>query len=87
LAKIVKEQKKKSRKKRKAKFGSSQRIDQTIKIDLTDKSNLPQDAEFKGYATSYYQDVEIVAKLIEVKRAIYYSPSKSKTGAVAICLQ
>lgn len=75
---------KKKKKKRIAKFDSSQRIDQRIKLDIPNKSSLPQDIEFKGYATSYYQDLEIVSKLIEIKRAIYYSPTKNKTYTASL---
>jgi len=70
---------KKTRKKRKVKFDKTRRIDEKKTIDIEDKSKLPWDAEFKGYATSYYQDLEIKARLIELNRATYYSASTGKT--------
>lgn len=67
------------RRKRKVKFDGSQRIDKTKTLDIADKSHLPDDIEFKGYATSHYQDLRIISELIELKRAIYYSPSARQT--------
>jgi hypothetical protein len=60
------------------KFDGNQQIDETIDCPL-DRSELPSDAEFKGYAKSYYQSLEIRGKTILVKREIYYSPSEGKT--------
>ena len=51
---------------------------------ICDKIELPEDIEFKGYARSYYQSLEITAKLIEVKRAIYYSASTNQTYTAAL---
>ena len=55
-----------------------------IKIDRTepcyiDKTILPADAEFKGYATTIVQDIIIKTDNIEFKREIYYSPSQNRT--------
>ncbi|MFK7983853.1 MAG: hypothetical protein AB8G86_28005 [Saprospiraceae bacterium] len=61
------------------KFTSDMVVDKSLKIEITDKSNLPADAVFKGYTSSYYQTLEIVSKTIEVKRARYYSASQCKT--------
>jgi len=76
-----KERKKKGKKraKKRVKFDGSVRIDREEVLDIEDKSDLPLDIEFKGYATSHYQDLEIKATLIALKRAIYYSPSTGKT--------
>ena len=67
------------RRKRRVKFDSSRRIDITQKIDIEDKSDLPTDIVFKGYAKTHYQHLEISAQLIELQRAIYYSPSTKQT--------
>jgi hypothetical protein len=75
---------KKKRKKRIAKFDSSLRIDETVVIDIENKDKLPKDIEFKNYAISHYQDLIIVAKNIEVKRAIYYSPSNNRTYTASL---
>lgn len=82
-----KERKKKNkgkRKKRQVKFDASRRIDEKEVIDIEDKSELPEDIEFKGYAKSHYQSLEITAKLIEVQRAIYYSASRKQTYTAAL---
>lgn len=70
---------KKRKKKKRVKFDSTKRIDEIKILDIEDKSNLPEDAVFKGFATSHYQDLEIKATLIQVRRAIYYSASQGKT--------
>jgi Transposase IS66 family len=61
------------------KFDGSRPVDDIQKIDFMDLSALPSDVVFKGYAKSHYQSLEIVAKLIEVQRAIYYSATANKT--------
>ncbi len=71
--------KKGKRKPRRAKFDGSRRIDEKEVVDIEDKSELPDDIEFKGYAKSRYQSLEIKGKLIEVQRAIYYSSSTKQT--------
>ncbi len=50
-----KERKKKKgkRKARRAKFDGSRRIDSKEVVDIEDKSELPDDIEFKGYAKSH----------------------------------
>jgi len=74
------ERKEKKPKKNKAvKFDSSRKIDEEDVVKLEDKEELPDDIIFKGYATSHYQTLEIVSKLIAVKREIYYSASAQKT--------
>jgi len=75
-----KERKKKKRgKKRQVKFDKNRQIDEKRTIDIEDKSKLPPDVVFKGYAKTHYQTLEINAKLVELERAIYYSPSTGKT--------
>ncbi len=81
-----KERKKKNggRNRRRVKFDASQRIDEKEVVDIRDKSELPADIEFKGWARSHYQNLEIKAKLIEVQRAIYYSPRAGRTYTAAL---
>ena len=55
-----------------------------IKIDRTqiceiDKSILPPDAEFRGYAQSTVQDLRIVTDNVLFKKELYYSPSENKS--------
>jgi hypothetical protein len=69
----------KPRQAKSVKFDSNRAVDETERIDIADKSQLPLDIVFKGYAKSHYQSLEIRAKLIEVQRAIYYSASTKKT--------
>lgn len=61
------------------KFDDTRPIDEIETIDITDKSLLPKDIVFKGYAKSHYQSLEIRSKLIEIRRLIYYSASENKT--------
>lgn len=70
--------------KKEIKFAADLVVDKEEKIEITDKSTLPSDAVFKGYTNSYYQTLEIVSKLIEVKRARYYSASQGKTYTAAL---
>jgi len=70
---------KQPRKNKQVKFDSSQKIDVEDVVKLENKAGLPEDIIFKGYATSHYQTLEIVSKLIAVKREIYYSASARKT--------
>jgi hypothetical protein len=72
------------RNRRQVKFDSNCRIDEKEVIDIDEKSDLPWDIEFKGYAKSHYQSLEIKGKLIEVQRAIYYSASTGKTYTAAL---
>ena len=76
---VERRRKKRKRRKRRMKFDGSQRINKERIIDITDKSDLPEDIVFKGYATSHYQNLKIESELIAVKRAIYYSASCQKT--------
>ena len=55
-----------------------------IKIDReqkcrVDKSILPHDAEFKGYATVIVQDLKIGTDNVEFQKEVFYSPSQKKT--------
>ena len=63
---------------KRVKFDGTQPVDETLDCPL-EPSDLPSDAEFKGYAKSYYQTLEIKSKTILVRRAIYYSASEGKT--------
>ena len=70
---------KRNKGKKGVKFTSDMVIDKELKIEIKDKTILPTDAVFKGYTSSYYQTLEIVSKIIEVKRARYYSAIQGKT--------
>jgi Transposase IS66 family len=61
------------------KFDKSRPVDEIQKIDFPDLKSLPKDVVFKGYARSHYQSLEIRSKLIEVRRATYYSATEKKT--------
>jgi hypothetical protein len=55
-----------------------------IKIDRSeickvDQSELPSDAEFKGYESIVVQEILITTDNVEYKREKYYSPSENKT--------
>lgn len=55
-----------------------------IKIDRTqickvDKSDLPEDAVFKGYQSVIVQEISIKTDNVEYKKEVYYSPSQQKT--------
>ena len=49
-----------------------------IEICKIDQSNLPDDAEFKGYETTVIQEILITTDNVEYKREKYYSPSENK---------
>ena len=53
-------------------------IDKRITIPL-DKSDLPNDVQFKGYETRIIQDLKIITDNIEFRLEMYYSPSLKKT--------
>jgi len=46
---------------------------------IVDKSQLPEDALFKGYHSTLIQDILITPNNIQFEREIYYSPSLKKT--------
>jgi regulator of replication initiation timing len=55
-----------------------------IKIDRSeickvDQSELPNDAEFKGYESIVVQEILITTDNVEYKKEKYYSPSENKT--------
>jgi hypothetical protein len=62
---------KKPRKRKQVKFDSTRQIAKKEVIEILDKSNLPTDIEFKGYAKSHYQNLIITSELIEVHRPIF----------------
>jgi flagellin-like hook-associated protein FlgL len=72
-------QKQATRKPKPIKYDKSRLIDVHKRVDISDKSKLPSDIEFKGYATSHFQNLVIKAELVEIERAIYYSASANKT--------
>jgi len=60
-----------------------------IKIDRTeicqiDKSQLPSDAEFKGYSEIVVQEIKISTDNVEYRREVYYSKSEGKTYIAAL---
>jgi regulator of replication initiation timing len=55
-----------------------------IKIDRTeickvDRSELPEDVEFKGYENVVIQEIVIKTDNVEYKKEVFYSPSEKKT--------
>jgi len=66
--------KKSERKKRQVKFDESRRIDERETVDVAQKSDLPDDAEFKGYAISHYQTLEIKQKTLNCAVASIIAP-------------
>jgi Transposase IS66 family len=72
-------QKQAPRKPKPIKYDKTRLIDVHKRVDISDKSKLPSDIEFKGYATSHFQNLVIKAELVEIERAIYYSASANKT--------
>ena len=53
-------------------------IDRRMTI-LFDKTQLPEDAQFKGFETRIIQDIKIITDNVEIKLETYYSPSLRKT--------
>ncbi|HEC66608.1 MAG TPA: hypothetical protein ENI23_15135 [bacterium] len=72
-----KERKQHKKKKRKKKKKNLEIHD--TKISEIDKSELPADAQFKGYTPSIVQELEIRVINIEFLKETYYSPSENKT--------
>ena len=74
------EDRKKRRKKNKNKGKNSKNIsiDRRVIIEL-DKTQLPDDVEFKGYETRIIQDLKIITDNVEFKLQVFYSPSMKKT--------
>jgi Transposase IS66 family len=70
---------KEGRKPKPIKYDKTRLIDVHQRIEIADKSKLPSDIVFKGYATSHFQNLIIKAELIEIERATYYSASENKT--------
>lgn len=73
-----KERQKGGKGKNKGKSNKNIRIDKRIIINL-DKTQLPDDAGFKGFETRIVQDLKIITDNIEFKLETYYSPSLKKT--------
>ncbi|MGL6083389.1 MAG: IS66 family transposase [Gammaproteobacteria bacterium] len=70
--------KRRKKKKNKGKGSKTIRIDRRVTIDL-DKTQLPDDAEYKGYETRIIQDLKIITDNVEFKLQMFYSPSLKKT--------
>jgi Transposase IS66 family len=71
--------KQETRKPKPIKYDKTRVVDVHKRIEMTDKSVLPPDIVFKGYATSHFQNLVIKAELIEIQRASYYSATTNKT--------
>lgn len=71
--------KQETRKPKPIKYDKTRLIDVHKRVDISDKSKLPSDIVFKGYATSHFQNLVIKAELVEIERATYYSASANKT--------
>jgi hypothetical protein len=54
------------------------RVDRSVTCEF-DKTNLPDDAVFKGYDSVVIQDIKIITDNVEFKREVYYSASLNKT--------
>ena len=75
-----------SERERKGKKGNRNRTrkKKEVKIDRTevcelDRSQLPADAEFKGYAEVTVQDLSVATDNVLFRKGIYYSKSENKT--------
>lgn len=64
--------------KNKGKGSKNIHIDKRITIEL-DKTQLPDDAKFKGFEIRIVQDLKVITDNIEFKLGTYYSPSLKKT--------
>jgi hypothetical protein len=76
----------KERRKDKGRSGSSRKRKKKNRINIdhteirkVDKTLLPPDAEFKGYAESTVQDLIIKPDNVLFRKEVYYSPSEGKT--------
>ena len=79
---ISSERERKKREKKKKKKSKAKK--HKIKIDRTevckvDRSNLPQDAEFKGHESVIVQEILIKTDNVEYKKEVFYSASENKT--------
>ena len=70
--------KRRKKKKNKGKTKKTIHIDRHVTIEL-DKTQLPDDVEFKGYERRIVQDLKIIADNVEFKLQTFYSPSLNKT--------
>ena len=73
-----KERKQHNRKKKRKKKKKNLKINKRSVCKI-EKSELPADAQFKGYTTSIVQELEINVINIEFLKETYYSPSENKT--------
>jgi hypothetical protein len=65
-------------KKAKNKKSQTVKIDRQVMVEI-DKTNLPDDAEFKGYEKRIVQDLKIITDNVEIILPTYYSRSLKKT--------
>lgn len=70
--------KRRKKKKNKGKTKKTIHIDRRVTIEL-DKTQLPDDVEFKGYEIRIVQDLKIITDNVEFKLQTFYSPSLNKT--------
>ena len=67
-------------KERRKKSSKNEHLEITrTEVIQADTTQLPQDAQFKGYETVIVQDLVVRAEVIAFKKAVYYSPSLKKT--------
>jgi len=79
---VSSEKERKERKKKKGKKSKAKK--HKIKIDRTeickiDRTELPEDAEFKGYENVVVQGIVIKTDNVEYMKEVFYSPSEKKT--------
>jgi len=70
--------KKKTAKKKRSKKKAIIKVNRSV-ICKVDTSQLPPDAQRKGYKSNVIQDLKIISDNIEFQREVYYSPSLKKT--------
>jgi hypothetical protein len=78
-----KERRKKPRKRRKRRKAAEVKIDRTEVVEI-DKTQLPEDAEFKGYEEVIVQDLRIETDNIRFRKEKYYSAGEQKTYLAAL---
>jgi len=74
------ERKKREKKKKKKSKAKKHKIKiDRIEVCKVDRSNLPQDAEFKGHESVIVQEILIKTDNVEYKKEVFYSASENKT--------
>ena len=73
-------------KKAKNKKSQTVKIDRQVMVEI-DKTNLPDDVEFKGYEKRIVQDLKIITDNVEIILPTYYSRSLKKTFIAPLPLE